>query len=174
MITSLIPTKLTPMTKQTWVSTISSIFQFIIGFILGVTLIAGVGAGMAYWYFTKMSSHTPTKPVFEDEVKPLPSAQEDSRVAAESDVPSETTPEPEPIREPEPELPSNAYFARVTWPQGLSLRAEPSLDAERIGGVGYNARIIILEESSDKRWQRVRIPETQREAWVKAGNVEKE
>ncbi|MEM9271987.1 MAG: SH3 domain-containing protein [Cyanobacteria bacterium P01_F01_bin.143] len=162
------------MTKQTWVSTISSIFQFIIGFILGVTLIAGVGAGMAYWYFTKMSAHTPTKPVFEDETKLLPSAQEDSEVAAESIVPSETTPEPEPIPEPEPELPPNAYFARVTWPQGLSLRAEPALDAERIGGIDYNARIIILEESSDKRWQRVRIPETQREAWVKAGNVEKE
>ncbi|WP_040897897.1 SH3 domain-containing protein [Xenococcus sp. PCC 7305] len=168
------------MTKQqTWVSTISSIFQFILGFVLGVALIAGIGAGAAYFYFTKMSSHTPTKPAFE-EAEPLPLPEQDAIAKSDSAPTSETaaqpepTPEPEPIPEPEPELPANAYFARVTWPQGLSLRAEPSLDAERVGGIGYNARIIILEDSSDKKWQRIRIPESQREAWVKAGNVEKE
>ena len=176
------------MTKRTWVSTTSTIFQFILGFILGVALIASVGAGVAYFYFTRMSSHTPTKPVFEEETKSPPSPQQDEIAEADSAITPElttqpeaipeTTPEPEPIPEPEPEpepeLPPNAYFARVTWPQGLSLRAEPSLDAERVGGIGYNARIIILEYSSDQKWQRIRIPESQQEAWVKAGNVEKD
>ena len=170
------------MTKRTWVDTISSIFQFILGFVLGVTLIATVGAGIAYFYFSKMSSHVPTKPVYEEEKQPLASSEQDSIAEEDSSITPESTteaaaipeptPEPEPI--PEPELPPNAYFARVTWPQGLSLRAEPSIDAERVGGIGYNARIIILEESSDKKWQRIRIPESQQEAWVKAGNVKKD
>ena len=172
------------MTKRTWVSTISSIFQFILGFILGVTLIAGIGAGIAYYYFTKMSSHVPKKPVYEEETKPLPSTQKDAiaqenspitpKSTTEPKLIPEATPETEPIPEPEPELPPNAYFARVTWPQGLSLRAEPSLNAERIGGIGFNAKIIILESSSDKKWQKIRIPDSQREGWVKAGNVKKE
>ena len=174
------------MTKHTWVSTASTIFQFILGFILGVALIASVGAGAAYYYFTKMSSHTPTKPVFEEETKLPPLAKEDEIVEQDAAVTlesttkpeaaPETTPEPEtiPEPEPEPELPPNAYFARVTWPQGLSLRAEPSLNAERVGGIDYDARIIILEDSSDRKWQRIRIPESQQEAWVKAGNVKKE
>ena len=188
--------KFPPMTKRTWVITVSIIAQFILGFVLGVTLIAGVGSGIAYFYFVKMSSHVPTKPVFQEEKKSLPStkkdaiskrsatqgAKEDSSITLESTTQPEAipeqspepTPEPESIPEPESELPANAYFARVTWPQGLSLRAEPSLDAERIGGIGFNTKIIILEYSSDKKWQRVRIPGSQREGWVKAGNVKKD
>ncbi len=184
------------MTKRTWVNIVSSIVQFILGFVLGVTLIAGVGAGIAYYYFATMSSHVPKKPVYEEEKKSLSSAKQDAIATKDSSITSESTtqpeaipkptpeleatpepipePEPEPISEPEPELPPNAYFARVTWPQGLSLRAEPSLNAERIGGIGFNARIIILENSSDKKWQRIRIPESQREGWVKAGNVKKD
>lgn len=172
------------MIKRTWVNTLSSILQFILGFVLGVALIASVGAGIAYVYFSKMSSHVPTKPVYEEETTPPPSSEQDAIAESDSSLPSESTteteaiaestPEPEPIPEPEPELPPNAYFARVTWPQGLSLRAEPSTEAERVGGIGYNARIMILEESSDKKWQRIRVPESQQEAWVKAGNVKRD
>ena len=188
--------KFPPMIKRNWVITASIIAQFILGFVLGVTLIAGVGAGIAYYYFVKMSSHVPTKPVFQEEKQSLPStkkdailkrsatrgAKEDSSITLESTTQPEaiaeptpepeSTPKPEPISEPESELPPNAYFARVTWPQGLSLRAEPALDAERIGGIGFNAKIIILEYSSDKKWQRVRIPKSQREGWIKAGNTQ--
>ncbi len=176
--------KFSLMTKRTWVETISSIFQFVLGFVLGVALIASVGAGIAYFYFAKMSSHVPTKPVYEEEKPPLPSAkqdliaEEDPSLAPESPTVVEAQPElesePEPEPEPEPKLPPNAYYARVTWPQGLSLRAEPSVNAERVGGIGYNARIIILEESSDQKWQRIRVPESQQEAWVKAGNIKKD
>ncbi|MGK7895688.1 MAG: SH3 domain-containing protein [Xenococcus sp. (in: cyanobacteria)] len=174
------------MTKRTWVDAISSIFQFILGFVLGVTLIATVGAGIAYFYFSKMSSHVPVKPVFEEEKQPLASSEQDSIAQEDSPITPEATteaaaipeptpePEPEPEPIPEPELPPNAYFARVTWPQGLSLRAQPSVDAERVGGIGYDARIIILGESSDKKWQRIRVPQSQQEAWVKAGNIKKD
>ena len=70
-------------------------------------------------------------------------------------------------------LEPGTYKARVTWEQGLSLRAEPGASGERIGGLDYNQQIIVLEESSDKNWQRVRIADSDREGWIKAGNIEK-
>ena len=86
---------------------------------------------------------------------------------------SNTAPEAEPEPEVDPELPPNAYRAVVTWPEGLSLRSEPSLDAGRIGGIGADATIIILEDSADGQWQRVRLPWSGQEGWVKGGNTER-
>ncbi len=78
-------------------------------------------------------------------------------------------------QEPEPELqlPANSYYAVVTWPEGLSLRAEPSVDAERVGGIEYNSKIAILEDSNDGKWQRVMLPWNQQEGWVKGGNTKR-
>ncbi|PHK16786.1 peptide-binding protein, partial [Nostoc linckia z13] len=70
-------------------------------------------------------------------------------------------------------LPSGAYRGRVTWAEGLSLRAQPNQDGERIGGVGFNQKIIVLEESEDKAWQKIRLEDSGQEGWVKAGNTEK-
>ena len=84
---------------------------------------------------------------------------------------------PEPKPEPEPTIQERfgeqAYEARVTWPSGLSLRGEPSLSASRVGGVYYDDKLIILGRSSDGDWQKVYVPESGQEAWVKAGNVQK-
>jgi hypothetical protein len=76
------------------------------------------------------------------------------------------TPSPSPL---EP----GAYKARVIWQQGLSLRAEPSYDAERIGGLDYNQQIVVLEESADKSWQKVRLADGEQEGWIKSGNTER-
>ena len=119
----------------------------------------------------------PDKPLFAEEIEGKGEAkevsdqknQENSEVAAISS-PSPVS-EPEPVAREEDSLPDGAYLARVTWPQGLSLRSDPSIEASRIGGVGYNARIIILRTSG--QWQRIRIPSSQQEGWVKSGNVAK-
>lgn len=174
------------MTKQNWLSAISNMLQFILGFVLGVALIGGSAVGVAYYYFKKVSSNVPEKPIYAEEKSPTTdvvknqepkASQEQLQTDTEADFNSnseaEPTPEPEPEPVAEPELPPNAYYANVTWPQGLSLRAEPSLNGERIGGIGYNAKILILEESADKQWQKVQIPESEQEGWVKAGNVKK-
>jgi hypothetical protein len=55
----------------------------------------------------------------------------------------------------------------------LSLRAEPDADAERIGGIESEATIIILEDSADGKWQRVRLPWNDQEGWIKGGNTQK-
>ncbi|MEM1367073.1 MAG: SH3 domain-containing protein [Cyanobacteria bacterium P01_H01_bin.15] len=73
----------------------------------------------------------------------------------------------------EAELPPGAYRARVTWPQGLSLRNSPGLNSSSVGGVAVNAELIIIETSGDQKWQKVRVAATGQEAWVKAGNVVK-
>jgi hypothetical protein len=55
----------------------------------------------------------------------------------------------------------------------LSLRAEPDSNAATIGGIAYDNEIIVLEETSDKKWQKVRIPWSEQEGWVRGGNTEK-
>ena len=155
---------------------ISSLFQFIIGFFLGIIFFTAGIAGGAYLFLTRVSV-TPDKHIFAEE-KPAPEKTQPAKVETKTETenksqaaqkePEKTTPE-----ETKPDLPEGAYMARVTWSTGLSLRAEPSKDAQRIGGIGYNWEIIILSTSNDKRWQKVRIPSSGQEGWVKAGNVAK-
>lgn len=162
-------------------SRLINITQFILGFILGIAIIAVASAGAGYYYLSKIAV-TPAKPTFTEE-KEQPVAATEVQKEAPSEIISEPQPEPplelepelepEPEPEPEPPLPPNAYKARVTWPQGLSLRAEPSINAARIGGIGFNAEIIILKKSNDQRWQKVRLPWNQQEGWVKSGNTKR-
>ena len=156
-------------TKRNWSSIISQTFQFILGFLIGIALIAGSAVGAAYYYFTKVSSSVPEKPTYPEASTTANVAQSvENETQSDTETLSNIETLPEPVSE---SIPPNAYYASVTWSEGLSVRAEPSIDAERIGGVGYNARILILEESADKRWQRIRIPGNGQEGWVKAGNV---
>jgi Bacterial SH3 domain len=166
------------MAKSIFLKRLSSTVQFILGFMLGITLIAGVSAGLGFLYYKQMST-LPKKPEFsQDRSSPETVAQTekpsetttDSNVAANE---TETEKAEETVLEPESELPPNAYRAVVTWPQGLSLRAEPNLNAGRIGGISHNAKIIILEDSADGQWQKVRVPWSEQEGWVKAGNTER-
>ncbi len=156
---------------------ISGFFQFVIGFILGVIFFSAGIAGGAYFFLTKMSSN-PTKPVFPEEKKeevksqPVAKAKTENNNSTPTNKTVETKPKPEETKKEEDKLPPGAYRARVTWPDGLSLRAEPTQNAERIGGVGYNSELIILEDTS-REWQKVRVPGSNQEGWVKAGNVAK-
>lgn len=167
-------------------SRLSTIFQFVLGFIFGVALLTGAAVGTAYFYLSSISEYPP-KPTFPEEESSATTAtdeepasatvetEQEETTAAETSQETEEATEAAPESEPEPpeELPPGAYRARVTWSEGLSLRAEPSTNAERIGGIAFNAEIIILEETEDKQWQRVRVGESDREGWVKAGNVER-
>jgi hypothetical protein len=154
------------------INRLSNIFQFILGFVIGIALITGLSVGLGLIYISKLSMKPP-KPNF-PQVKSEINLPENATSSSSSEANTEANPEPETIEEPEePELPPDAYKARVTWPQGLSLREEPDVNAARIGGVEHNAEIIILEETRDKQWQRVRLPWSEQEGWVKGGNVER-
>ena len=173
------------MTKSIFIKRLSATVQFILGFVLGISLIAGISGAALFAYYKKMSV-LPKRPVYPEptanleseadtaetfaDIEPIESIATDEDELEKSSVVTNQTEEPEEV---EPELPANAYRAVVTWPQGLSLRAEPSINAGRIGGIDANASIIILENSADGEWQRVRLPWSNQEGWVKAGNTER-
>ncbi len=189
------------MTKSTIIQRVSATAQFILGFFIGISLIVGVTGSLVFVYYKRMSA-LPKKPEFstpptavseevesataieplesnstieiKEEEEVAVSSQEDLvEIELEPESEPESEPEPEPEPEPELQLPANSYYATVTWPEGLSLRAEPSVDAERVGGIEYNSKIVILGNSNDGNWQRVMLPWNQQEGWVKAGNVKK-
>jgi len=169
------------MTKSIFLKRLSATVQFILGFALGISLIAGISGTMIFAYYKRMSV-LPKKPEFSEakvateETTPDPTKTDIEPL--ESAIEPELEPEPEAVDEieappPESELPPNAYRASVTWPEGLSLRAEPDIDAERVGGIETKATIFILENSADGKWQRVQLPWNGQEGWVKGGNTKK-
>lgn len=178
------------MTKSIFLKRLSATVQFILGFALGIGLIAGISGIVLFAYYKKMSV-LPQKPVFPEskvspeinadtiesstDIEPLESntLQDNEEEVVEATELQEVPEEPKQESKPEPKLPPNAYRGTVTWPQGLSLRAEPNINAGRVGGIAAKANIIILEDSADGKWQRVRLPWSGQEGWVKAGNIKR-
>ena len=154
---------------------VSGIAKFCLGFFLAIFLLVGGAVGVAYYLFTKMSANPP-KPIFAEEQKQSsPIAKPISLpTGANSKQAKKSTTTPTPSESPKTqELPPGAYKARVTWPEGLSIRDQPNLDSNRTNGVAYNQEVFVLQESDDKRWQKIRIVDGGEEGWIKAGNIEK-
>jgi hypothetical protein len=145
----------------------SGIVQFILGVIVGVAILGMSGLAAGTYFFNRLST-VPDRPVFpEESAGSEPVATENTPPAAEP------TPEPEPEPEPKIELEPGAYLVRVTWPDGLILRDEPSLEAGTLGSVLYDQKMVVLSSTDDGLWDRVRIPDTDEVGWVKAGNAER-
>lgn len=149
----------------------SDLTKVLSGVFLAIALILG-GCFWAAQHIIAQFTAPPPKPTFPNDnpstkakLQPVPSAK-----------PVATKPSPQPSASPKPSpKPSDAagYRARITLPEGLNLRESPSRDAARIGGVSGNTRITVLEDSSDREWQRVRLESSGREGWVKAGYTER-
>ncbi|MDJ0553579.1 MAG: SH3 domain-containing protein [Microcoleaceae cyanobacterium MO_207.B10] len=136
------------------------LFKFLVGLILAILLLAGASAA-AILYFAAKLTKLPEKPIFTNE-KPV--AQKVSTSAKTSSYPNTNSSN---------ELEPGTYKALVIEPIGLILRATPERDAERIGGISYQEEVVVLEESSDKRWQKVRVNDgSDRIGWVSGGNTE--
>ena len=155
---------------------LSGVFQFLLGFFLGILLLVGGTASLAYVVFSRMSAN-PERPTFAEEKPSEETAKTKTEPTANKDASSQPVEEVAVretfIEEEKEDLPNGAYRAKVTWSTGLSLRSQPDSDAERIGGVEYNSELIVLKTSADGDWQQVRLPGSQQEGWVKAGNVAK-
>ena len=159
----------------------SALLQFILGFFVGVLLLVSGTTALAYVMFYRLNT-SPPKPTFAEEKQEKAietsnlesNAQQTVKKSEEKPQEEITVQQPQRALEIEEEdLPPGAYKASVVWPSGLSLRAEPGQEAQRIGGVGYQAELIILKTSSDGDWQNVRLLRSGQEGWVKAGNVQK-
>lgn len=165
----------------------SGLLQFVLGFFLGIFALLGATSLIGYLMFSRLAA-TPPKPTFPEENKPAVKAtpkvdktaeKPESQTKPEAKPSSAPTATPSPTPSPSPqakeeELPKGAYKAKVIWSGGLSLRSNPNTDSERVGGVGYDANLIVLETSADGAWAKVRSPESGQEGWVKAGNLKKQ
>ncbi|AUB39962.1 hypothetical protein COO91_05958 [Nostoc flagelliforme CCNUN1] len=164
---------------------LSGLTKFILGFFLAIAVLIGGSAAIAL-YFMNRTGIAPAKPVFSND-SPSVKAQAPKAIQpggakptltpgtkAESSPSSTPAPTESPKATPSAKpLPSGAYRGRVTWAEGLSLRSQPNQEAEKIGGVAFNQKIIILEQSQDKSWQKIRLEGSEQEGWVKAGNTQK-
>lgn len=166
---------------------VSGVAKFLLGFVIAIALLVGSGVAVALYFVTKLTA-LPPKPIFSNEriaakPKPVPAVRKPVTTAASpatapsaasearANEPSAApTPSETPTQKP---LEPGAYRARVTWENGLSLRDSADPDSERIGGVAYNQKVVVLAESDDKRWVKVRLEDSNEEGWVKSGNLEK-
>ncbi|MBD2494585.1 SH3 domain-containing protein [Nostoc sp. FACHB-280] len=153
---------------------LSGLLKLILGFILAIAVLLGTGMTVAL-YFINQTAIPPNKPIFANDNPSLKNQatkepKDDSVITPEPETTPTSTPTP--TKSPE-KLPPGAYQGRVTWSDGLSLRAEPNQSAEKVGGVTFNQKIIVLEENPDKTWVKIRTEGSDQEGWVKIGNIER-
>ncbi len=151
---------------------LSGIFKFFLGFFIGILFLVICGVGAAYYFWTRLSI-TPEKPIFAEEQPKTSVTVKKASLPQASKPKASTKPSPAPSQPSVKELPPGAYKARVTWPEGLSLRDAPTLNSNRIGGVAANQQVFVLKLSDDGKWQQVRVVEDNQEGWIKTGNTEK-
>lgn len=141
---------------------LSSVVKFLLGTILGISILLGASVAVGYYLLTRLTQ-TPPKPIFANDVRAtnLPAKVTKTPTTSSSAAGNPTASKP------------SGYRALVVFPDGLLLRDSPSVDANQIGGVAYNQEVVVLEESSDQLWQRVRVETEGIEGWVKAGYTER-
>jgi len=154
--------------------TLAGVAKFVLGVSLAIAILAGSSVAVALYFMYAVTNHPP-KPTFANEkvnrkLKAAPTPKEQAQPEKSITDTDKVAPAAE---TKSTDLEPGTYRARVTWEQGLSLRAAPGASAERIGGLDYNQQLVVLEESPDKNWQRVRLADSDREGWIKAGNIEK-
>lgn len=169
----------------------SGLAKFFIGFLMAIALMVGAGVAAGLYFVTKLTA-PPDKPIFPND-KPALKAQVSpppgqklsnsksppaSSTPALTDSPSATTADPnstpaESESSSAKPLEPGAYRASITWSSGLILRNSPNVDGQRIGGVAYKQRVVVLAESDDKKWLKIRVEDGNTEGWVKAGNLER-
>lgn len=150
----------------------AGLVKLVLGFIIAIALIISGGVALALIFINRASS-PPPKPIFANDIGAVKKA---ANTTAKPKTPTVAASKPTPVKtiKPSPSpLASGTYSARVTWSQGLSLRTEPNLESERVGGLDYNQQIVVLEQSQDQKWQRVRLADGDLEGWIKVGNTER-
>ena len=151
----------------------SGLAKFLIGFFMGIFLLVTAGSAVAFFLLTRLAA-TPPKPIFAEEIPKQQSVvKPTSSSRASKQRTGVSSPKPSTASSPQQKLEPGAYNARVTWREGVILRAEPSVSANKVGGVQYNQPVVVVKESDDKNWQQVRAVDGSQEGWIKSGNIER-
>lgn len=131
----------------------SHILQWLLGTTFGLGLMVLLFASVL-GVFSQNLLLPPERPEFNQEIVESPQAVPDA---------SEETEEPDPSPEPSPE-PENTT-ARVSYGEGLRIRDRPDREGTPLGGVGFDEEVILLEQSDDGEWQKIRSQDGT-EGWV--------
>jgi hypothetical protein len=160
---------------------VSRFFQVVFGVILALAIFIGAGSLIGFLLMHRMWGQPPrptfanddpnykSKALAEAKTKKLQAQKEQQAKQAQ------TKPKPtaKPTPKPTPTLEPGAYEAKVTWPEGLSIRAQPNYDSEAVGGIDFDTPVVVLSSSDDGVWDQIRVKSTGEKGWIKAGNVEK-
>ena len=148
----------------------AGLIRFLIGFSLAIAVLVGGGYVAAQYLITQFTA-PPPKPTFPN----------DKPAAKPKPVPKEENPAlPKATASPQASLsalpasaPGSGYPAKVKQSGGLNLRDKPSRDGVRLGGLDFNDRVTVIEETPDKEWQKIQLDGGNLEGWIKSGYVER-
>ncbi|MCC3513099.1 MAG: SH3 domain-containing protein [Microcoleus sp. PH2017_17_BER_D_A] len=149
-------------------NSIYSVFKFLVGFLLAIVLMAGASVAAALYFAAKLTT-VPDRPVFPNDKTAAQIAGAGAKSTAKASPVSTSSDAASGDAASEKPLEPGAYRALVTQPIGLILRDSGNRDSNRIGGVGYKEKVVVLEDSPDKEWQRIRVEDGNREGWVHQG-----
>ncbi|NEO34583.1 MAG: SH3 domain-containing protein [Symploca sp. SIO3C6] len=157
--------------------------KFILGVSLAIAILGASGFYGARYLMTRLTA-PPERPVFPEEtatpISDGPDSSADARDAsgevgaggAQPDANVNENIDATPIVDAPSPLEPGAYKARVVQPIGLIMRQGPDVSTTQLGGIAYNEEVIVLSESTDQRWIKIRLPGSDVEGWVKNGNTE--
>lgn len=145
--------------------------KVMLGIVVALLLMSLAGVVTVRYFMARLAVQPP-KPIFENDTPIRSEIDSATTSAATATPPPDSTPAiatasptPEPSASPE------GYEAIIIQPIGMVLREGPGTSFERAGGIDYNETVIVLEESADQEWMRVRLPDTGQEGWIKSGNT---
>jgi len=146
--------------------------KVMLGMVVALLLMSLAGIVTVRYFMARLAVQPP-KPIFENDT-PI---QSDINSATTSAATATLSPDSTPAAiatatpTPEPSASPEGYEAIIIQPIGMVLREGPGTSFERAGGIDYNETVIVLEESVDQEWMRVRLPDTGQEGWIKSGNT---
>ncbi len=132
-------------------------------------LILGVGGYFALQYAMTQLTANPPRPTFPNDnpnYSKQTSAKKAAKAESEKEAPTAAAPKSKPV-------PEGAYEGQVKQPVGLIVRTSPELGASQVDGVEYNEPVLVLSKSQDALWEKIRYGTSEKEGWVKAGNIQK-
>jgi Bacterial SH3 domain len=143
--------------------------KFIAGFIAAIVFLFLAGASLTHSLLALLVNPDPNIPSTLVPASSIESSVTDPAVSAPASAsPLLISPNASPSLSP---LPSpQSYQAKVQSLIPITVREAPQADATSVGSIEYNQEVLVLGNSPDGVWQKIRSNTA--EGWVRSGNVQ--